>query len=133
MKISHEKPPCYEKLCKHFEWLEKAWNNEGIYITYGGILYTPHTHIPGHIMAHEEVHARQQKKMGADEYLDKYIADVKFRQEVEIEAYRAQVKWIKEHDVADRKLIFKHIVHTLITFYGLEMTAEQARKLLYII
>lgn len=132
MKILHEKPPCYDRLKQCFEWIDDAWDN-GLYITYGSTLYTVHTHIEGHIMAHEEVHARQQEKMDKDEFVERYISDKKFRIEIEIEAYRAQVKWIKEHlSSSDRKSLYRHIVYSLVTFYGLEMTSEQTRKLLYI-
>lgn len=64
--------------------------------TYGNKLYNPGgREIPNHLMEHEETHERQQLafKGGPDAWWDRYLVDVQFRLDQEVEAYRAQYRF----------------------------------------
>ena len=62
MKIKHKYPPNYKEIIEHFPAVK---NKLGIIFTYGDILYVPSgLSIPADLMAHEETHKQQQKKLG---------------------------------------------------------------------
>ncbi len=64
--------------------------------TYGDTLYNPtRGQISQDLVAHEEVHERQQKLPGVKAWWNKYLVDEEFRLSQEIEAYRAQYAFIK--------------------------------------
>lgn len=44
------------------------------------------------LIAHEEVHLRQQKEIGLDEWWERYFTNDEFRLEQEIEAYQEQYR-----------------------------------------
>lgn len=95
MEIVADYPPNWEKLKSHFD-IEGA----PIVITYGDKIYNPGNYeLQDHLIAHEEVHSRQQREHpgGKDAYVDRFIEDSAFRLEVEIEAYIEQLRYIKKH------------------------------------
>ncbi len=63
--------------------------------TYGDTLYIQdikEERIQSHLLAHEEVHARQQKD--PETWWRQYLEDPKFRIEQEVEAYGEQYAWV---------------------------------------
>ncbi len=70
---------------------------------YNHVIYTdkPEMLTP-ELIAHEEVHFRQQDEMGLDNWVEKYFEDANFRTQVEIEAYKAQIKYFAgNRDIQD--------------------------------
>lgn len=115
MKISHEKPSCYDRLKAVFgiDW------DSGLIITYGGVIHCKNEVQP-EFMAHEMVHVKQQEGIDPDEYLERYIADPIFRRESEIEAYQAQAEWIFDNvkDINERWNKIQKIRLKLSSMYG---------------
>jgi len=101
LKIVKNYPPNYEQIRKV---LEPA---DGALFTYGDTLYCPTNPelIDGPLMAHEEVHSRQQEAMGKDEWWKEYLENVGFRREQELEAYKVQYKEAKKI-IKDRNVLF---------------------------
>lgn len=135
MKISKEKPACFEKLQKAFgiNW------EKGIIITYGDTVYTSNPrNLTPDLIIHEEVHIRQQARMNdgkdsmfKDEWVDRFISDPVFRLEQEIEAYRAQLGYIQQnYNRKLRRFLESKIVHDMVHSYENMCTADQARRLL---
>ena len=94
MKILIEKPPNYEELKKIFN-IEKS---RSVY-AYNDIIYNPEgIPLQDHVILHEDVHFKQQKEVGgAEAWWSRYIDNTQFRLDQEIEAYRVQYKFIKNH------------------------------------
>ena len=92
MKLSKEKPKIYPRLVEVFgiDW------NKGIIITYGDTVYCS-VELENHLIAHEEVHVRQQTEYGVEAWWERYLIDPEFRLDQELEAYRAQAKYLREH------------------------------------
>ncbi|MEK7578202.1 MAG: hypothetical protein AAB456_00570 [Patescibacteria group bacterium] len=92
LEIKKEWPPNIEEIRKVLK-LE-----ETVVFTYGSVLYNPTgNEIAEHLLAHENVHAFQQK-WNSDEakiWWQRYLDDVEFRLEQELEAYVAQYVYIK--------------------------------------
>ncbi len=63
--------------------------------TYGQDLYVQDNEGSDLLLAHEEVHARQQKN--PPEWWRQYLQDPQFRLSQEIEAYGAQYQWATQH------------------------------------
>lgn len=95
MKIKHKQPPNYDEIVKHFPVVA---NMSGVIFTYGDILYVPSGNdIPDHLMIHEETHQRQQADIGVKTWWSYYFKNPSFRLTHEVEAYRNQYEYIKEH------------------------------------
>ncbi len=92
MIFSKEKPKIYDVLHRKFG---VNWET-GIAITYGDTCYCKNDLLPD-LIAHEQVHIEQQRFLGPEVWWTTYIEDPEFRLRQEVEAYRAQVKWINEH------------------------------------
>lgn len=94
MKISYSKPPIYDKAKAAFQFKEP-----GTIFTYGDTIYNPGgVPLTPDLITHEEVHERQQKAIGAfgaRRWWKRYLKDPQFRFEQELEAYRAQYKFVK--------------------------------------
>lgn len=65
----------------------------GVCFTYGDLIYADTDKLPKDVEIHENVHKRQQQK--PHEWWERYNVDLKFRYEQELEAYRAQYKYLK--------------------------------------
>lgn len=65
----------------------------GVCFTYGDLIYADIDVLPKDVQIHENVHKRQQQK--PYEWWERYNIDKKFRYEQELEAYRAQYKYLK--------------------------------------
>jgi hypothetical protein len=97
---------------------------------YNGYIYTDYD-LPPDIIIHEIEHLKQQEQYGLENWVDKYLTDQQFRLEMELGAYIAQLKSIKNRE-------FKNVVRlesakTLSgELYGNLITFEEALKLLRI-
>ena len=90
MKISYSKPPIWDEANKLFKLEELGL---GTVFTYGDTLYNPFgADLSKDLIAHEEQHAKQQShdETCAKLWWRRYIDDVDFRIEQELEAYGAQ-------------------------------------------
>ena len=95
MKVSNELPPNYKDIIKVLPEVE---GNKRVVFTYGDTIYNPGGgNIPDHLMAHEEVHVKQQRKIFTTpkKWWKRYLKDKRFRFTQEIEAYRTQYKFVK--------------------------------------
>lgn len=92
IKISFEKPPVYDDICKTFSIIPR-----NVYYTYGDTIYNPDKlDIPPEIIAHEEVHMRQQNYNNEDASLwwGKYLREPEFRLNQEARGYGRQYEVI---------------------------------------
>ena len=125
MKISTEKPPNWDLITKHFP---VTWG--GIIVTYGDTIYCA-VPLSDQKASHEAVHVIQQTSMGVDKWWKQYIDDPAFRLQQEIEAYRKEVKYVKEK-CKDRNLQYKIIRQICLDLsspvYGSIISAEEAKK-----
>lgn len=74
------------------------------------------------LIAHEECHQQQQRRDGLLTFWWKYLTDKHVRLAYEVEAYKVWIK-VTPHDI-------HKVVNWLINNYGLDLTHEQAYKLL---
>lgn len=125
-QISNEKPKIYDRLQKEFgiDW------DKGIIITYGGVIYCKSGTLSPDLLVHEMVHVKQQEGWDADEYVEKYISDVEFRLQMEIEAYKAQADWLRKNVKDRNKLhrILNHIWISMSSNYGGMISYSDAQK-----
>lgn len=105
-KISFEKPPVYDDICKAFGIIPR-----NVYFTYGDTIYNPDKlDIPLEIIEHEKVHMEQQKHNDKDATLwwGKYLREPEFRLNQEARGYGRQYeticKIIKDRNHRDRYL-----------------------------
>lgn len=95
MMISKEKPPNWDKLVELYkvEWGPTV------------VTWSPNVHcaweLTGDTLAHENVHIGQQDRIGVEEWWRRFYEDPAFRYEQELEAYRVQYQYLREH-VKDR-------------------------------
>lgn len=129
MKILRAFPPNYEKIAKRFNLKGKI-----VVFTYGDILYNPYNgDIPDHLLAHEQIHAEQQKKFPIVEaWWDKYMADDKFRLDQEVEAYRAQYQYASAYMSKKllQNLLIKIATDLSSPVYGSMINYETAKSLI---
>lgn len=133
MKISLEKPPCYEEANKFFK-LEEL--NLGTIFTYGDTLYNPNNvPLTQDLIVHEMVHSEQQahSDTGGKLWWQMYLADPEFRLKQEIEAYGAQYRYIctiqKDRNAQARTL---HKLSKMLAgpMYGTITSSSEASKLI---
>lgn len=123
--VSHEKPFIYDKCREQFniDW-------ESVVITYGNVVYSKNELSPD-LLVHEGVHVVQQKEMGVEIWWEKYFNDKEFRLSQEVEAYKAQIKFIKMN-VKDRNYAFRachRIWQDMVRMYGNMCDYATAKKL----
>ncbi len=89
MKLSTQKPPNWDELVKRYsvEWGPTV-------VTYGDTVYCGYK-LSDDVVVHESVHIEQQATIGVETWWRRYYDDPQFRYEQELEAYRAQYKFIK--------------------------------------
>jgi hypothetical protein len=127
-KFSKEIPKIYYKLHDKFgvEW------DDGVIIPWNDKIHCKFD-LPEEKIVHEEVHLWQQRLKGPKAWFDKYISDPVFRLNQEVEACRAEVKWI-ESNVPDRNKRFKmiHAIATLLSgsVYGDLVSYQTAMELI---
>lgn len=100
MKILLENPPNIEELKKLF-----ALDASKAVYAYNDIIYNPEAlPLQDHIIIHEDVHFKQQEEVGgAENWWRRYIDDVQFRLDQELEAYGVQYQFIKNHPAIKSK------------------------------
>lgn len=118
-------PPNYGKLVEVFG----AGALRRAVFTYGDTIYNPKGgRITPDLMAHEQVHERQQAAIGVEVWWGRFLADPSFRLEQELEAYRTQF-----HSVPGRKNrreLLPHIVRSLAgPLYGNIISKAKAKEL----
>lgn len=104
-----------------------------IIYTYGDTIYVPGAfELTQDLIDHEMTHVSQQSAMGADEWWDRYLKDVEFRIDQEVEAYKVQLSTINA--TSNRKVrreAKSFMASTLASnMYGNMLTKKQAERLL---
>jgi hypothetical protein len=90
MKIEKGFPPNIAEIAKRFRITPET------VFAYGDTLYSPlGLGIPPDLMVHEEVHERQQSEAGVEQWWAMYLENESFRLSQEVEAYRAQWKYLQ--------------------------------------
>jgi len=100
MKQSHTKPPNWDKLVELFG---VSWGKT--VVTYGDTCYCANP-LSLDLEVHEAVHAVQQSN--PVEWWDRYYVDKEFRLSQEIEAYKAQTKFLRKY-VKDRNQLHRRL------------------------
>lgn len=94
MKILKDWPPNIKEIKVRFPDMGNQ-----VLFAYGNVIYSPSTYdIPDYLIAHEEIHEKQQGVMGVEEWWNKYLTDDKFMLEQEVEAYHAQYEFYCERE-----------------------------------
>lgn len=112
MRVSYEKPPCWDECVKAFDF-----DQTNTVFSYGDLIYNPAgIEIPDHLMVHEETHMDQQRRDShvASIWWKRYIVDVAFRMDQEAEAYGRQYRFICTK-VKDKNARFRNL-HMLAEF-----------------
>jgi hypothetical protein len=114
-------PPNYGEICAAL-----GVPPDTVCYAWGDIIYSPSsTTVPPEIEVHEEVHSRQQEEIGGPEiWWAKYLHDVPFRLQQEVEAYRAQIASLPTRP--ERRNCRRRVAIDLATLYGLPITRQQA-------
>src|SRR5262249_5865139 len=88
MEIRYEPPPIYDRICQAFPL---AKDNPYVVFTFGDVLFVPNraARLDDALIEHEKVHAMQQVA-GPGAWWDRYIVDLTFRFEQELQAHRAE-------------------------------------------
>lgn len=128
LKIVVGKPPVWDKvLARIGKPLPTAC------FTYGDTIYSlvDQQLDPG-MMAHEEVHAEQQKKMGVDVWWDLYTTNKDFRLVQEVAAYRRQ---FVVYRMALPRKVWRQLLRTLSKYlsgsmYGHLVSRTEAEQLI---
>jgi hypothetical protein len=129
MEILNERPPIYDAVCSII-----GKPPDSAIFAYGDIIYNPSgASIPEDVIAHEEVHSRQQ---GGDpvDWWRKYLRDDDFRLDQEAEAYGVQYRWV-HNNIPDRNESMRRLIYFAQTLaspmYGSLIDVESARRLIY--
>lgn len=128
MKIIVAYPPNYDQICAYIPGVR---NVKTAIFTYDGCLYNPSNgNIPPELMAHEETHVKQQAN--PDDWWARYLVDIDFRLEQEIEAYRVQYAYaVKYCNRAYRRGLLNFISSSLAgPLYGNLLTKQRAKELI---
>lgn len=124
MKIVKEFPPNFEKI-------KKAFNVEkNVAFCYGNKIYNPYeAKISDHVIIHESVHSEQQKD-DPEGWWNKYIENPTFRITQEIEAYGAQLKFIRVRYGLDKAMQALHAFANAISsdVYGKVLDYSAGRE-----
>lgn len=127
MIIKKAYPPNIDAIAKVF-----GRNNlQHAVFTYGNTVYSPSgTKLPPHLVEHEHTHVEQQTDPEA--WWSRYLADPQFRLEQELEAYRAQYKFIVNNlNRAERRRLVKKISKDLASpLYGNIISSREAEELI---
>lgn len=110
-------------------WKKIPSNVSDICYTYGAVCFSPRQ-LTKDLIVHESVHTEQQSrdKLSPDLWWERYGDDSKFRYEQELEAYRAQYKYILAQ--TNKSTAFNHAKRFAgdmsATMYGDMCTFNQA-------
>lgn len=125
-------PPNIAEIKQHFD-LEAHDRTFKPVFAYGDTIFNPHQIvIPPDVEYHEMVHLEQQKLfVSPDFWWLKYCLDSNFRQSQEVEAYAAQLVFIKKHiPKAYREALDELASHLSSPMYRLNLTKYQAETLI---
>lgn len=129
MKISTEKPACWDRLEEAFGVL---WES-GIVVTWNGVIHTRRGEesLTPDLIVHEQVHLEQQEGLDPEEFLERFISDKQYRYDLEMEAYTAQVEFLRATIKDPNELFCKihRICKNLESNYGGIITYEEAKKI----
>lgn len=119
-------PPNIDKIRETFDLRGRP----GIVFTFGGNIYNPSgLNMSEDLVAHEEVHIKQQLSMGPEIWWEKYLENPEFRLEQELEAYRVQNEVLKKQPRPVRRRVLAHICNELSSkMYGNIISSEEAKK-----
>lgn len=129
MKIVNDFPPNIEAIRKRFEMT----GFPTAIFAYGDTLYNPSgMEIPPDLIAHEELHSKQQEIYGLQDWWTRYLEDDAFRLGQEVEAYRKQYEYAKEKYNRDqRRWVLNEIVKNLSSkLYGNVINKKRAKDLI---
>ncbi len=129
MKIIHEIPSIYYEIKKYFP--TATWGR--LIITYYPNVYCS-TDIEDIKKIHEAVHLKQQEEIGVEKWWHMYFHDISFRRKEEIEAYQAEVEWMKANpDKMSREMRRNHVDRIIkeisSPIYGPMMTKKTAQSI----
>lgn len=129
MKVVPEYPPNYEQICAAIPAVRQR---KTICFTYGDTVYSPAgIDLRPDLIAHEAIHVERQGKQPA-EWWDKYLSDVEFRLQEELNAYRVQYGFAVKHYRRDaRRVLLTSIAKDLAgSMYGKLITKKEAISLI---
>lgn len=75
--------------------------DESTIIAYHDTIYC-NSNLPDHLIVHENVHLEQQRKIGLERWVDKFLTDPNFRLIQELEAYRTQLKSVMNRELKNK-------------------------------
>ena len=125
MQLVNAYPPNYEDIKKVLNPPETA------VFAYGNIIYNPSGgKVYPDLEKHEDTHRKQQEVFGSIElWWNRYLLDPKFREECEVEAYRAQYHFLKGIMTRnDLKTALFEFADRLSTLYGLGLSYQEAEQ-----
>lgn len=130
LEVVVDYPPNIDKIDAAFH----VKGQQGVIYTYGGKIYSPSgSDLSYDLHEHERVHVQQHSRHGgSDAWWERYLTDVEFRLDQEVEAYRVQLAYINEHyNRKQRREMLDFVAHTLASpMYGNMLSKKQAIKLL---
>ncbi len=128
MRVVHEPPP--KKIAKACLYKFGASYEDGVCFTYGDAVHSQYLLRPD-VEAHERVHIEQQCSYGIIAWWDRYLCDDDFRLEQELEAYRAQWRFVQnsERDRNRQAIMLTQIAKDLASpMYGKLLPFKEALK-----
>lgn len=126
MILIHDKPKFWWLLKLFFP---KAKWDEGVILTYGDKVYCKFD-LGDELIAHEQVHVKQQKGRSKILWFLRYWASSKFRLSSEIPAHRAEYKAHSGNEKS--RLVYLNFVASRLSgpLYKNMITLEEAKKLI---
>lgn len=131
IQIVNEYPPNIAQIREHFNLDTRG----EVYFTYGDAIYNPGgKHIDADFIYHEEVHVQQQKAAGGPEaWWKRYIEDLPFRYQQEIEAYGKQTRYIRRINPRRAYSDMNSFAASLASpLYGLSITPSEALHAIFL-
>ena len=110
------------------KYKEKFTITDRTIFAYDGVIYT-NSILPSHLVEHESCHFKQQKKYGLDNWVKSYLEDDKFRLKMEIQAYKVQLRSVKDRN--QRNFIRMKCAEDLSSsLYGNLLNYDEAFKII---
>lgn len=127
MKIVHSFPPNEAAIRRVFRL------TGGEIFAYGDTIYNPGGEkLPAALIAHEEVHERQQGS-DVESWWERYLESPRFRLRMELEAHRVEYRVMLELATSrnHRRLCLSHVAKKLAApLYGRLVKFEDAKKMI---
>lgn len=126
MKIVNAFPPNFLLIIEHFPEAKRR----GAIFTYGDTVYAPRgVVVTPSLKYHETVHVNQQTAIGPDVWWRRYIDDVQFRFEQEVEAHRREYQWFASNSPYSKNQALHDISSRLSgKLYGKLVTQDEAKR-----